>query len=324
MTRHCPECDRENGIGVRFCAGCGTDVPAFVQAAEALERMRGFAKASQWGRVLKESSILPQDLQLRGERGAAVLKEIGEKAAVAEDTEKKLAECRQRLERALAEHHLDEAEVLCRKVLALDPEDRATAERARQIDTARRRAALLSQSETMATAAAQRRFVATGGAARAILTQQDLLAAWTEPDPLLNQSEATGEALRTAARAARDAADKAIAEATAAVQSGEAALAAEDCRTASAKADEALRCCADLAATTELRRQVDETLAELKRRADEALAESKRLVAEVQAQVGECRALLEAGRLKDARAGVDAVVEKYGDVEIPDDAGVAS
>ena len=77
MTRLCPECERENSIHRPFCGGCGCSVTGFLQARDTLQRMQSYAAEKRWRRVRKELRELPQSLQLSGEKGKALLAEIG-------------------------------------------------------------------------------------------------------------------------------------------------------------------------------------------------------------------------------------------------------
>ena len=92
LTRKCPECDTEISVHTKHCPACGTDIEIFNTASSVLQKMAQYSKEKKWGRVIKESNLLPGKISLKGKKGTEIISTIKYLQGDAEDKQKKVKE----------------------------------------------------------------------------------------------------------------------------------------------------------------------------------------------------------------------------------------
>ncbi|MEI6423637.1 MAG: protein kinase, partial [Lentisphaerota bacterium] len=86
LTRKCPECDVESSIHDGHCPSCGADIELFLKASTTLGSIEKYMSEKKWSRVVKERSLLPEKIILKGKKGVEILGKI---KSICEDAENK-------------------------------------------------------------------------------------------------------------------------------------------------------------------------------------------------------------------------------------------
>ena len=92
LVRLCPECGQELRVQMLYCGSCGTDINAFQQAKDSVDRMKRFLAEKKFSRVLKEyESVAVGDFNSNNPNAKElirILKSLEESAQIGENNKK--------------------------------------------------------------------------------------------------------------------------------------------------------------------------------------------------------------------------------------------